>query len=65
MLSQWIKIGGIGFFHVKISYIKSCNQPTSSLVVTKALNSTSLVDLEMIDCFFFFQHIAPPSKVKT
>jgi hypothetical protein len=23
------------------------------LVVTKAINSTSVVDLEMIDCFFF------------
>ena len=64
MLSQWINIGGIGFFQSGISYNKSLSQFASSLAEANAINSVSIVELAIIVCFLDFQQIAPLPKVK-
>ena len=64
VLSQWINIGGIGFYQSGISYNKSLSQFASSLVEANAINSAFVVELEIIVCFLDFQQIAQLPKVK-
>ena len=64
VLSQWINIGGIGFYQSWISYNKSLSQFASSLANVNAINSAYIVELAIIICFLDFQQIAPLPKVK-
>ena len=64
VLSQWINIGGIGFYQSGISYNKSLSQFASSLAEANAINSASIVELAIIVCFLDFQQIVPILKVK-
>ena len=53
VLSQWINIGGIGFYQSGIPYNKSLSQFAFSLVEANAINSAFVVELEIIVCFRF------------
>ena len=64
MLSQCINVGGTDFSHNGISCVRSRSQLASSQEEANAINSASIIDFVIICCFFDFQDIAPPTKVK-
>ena len=58
-------IVGTGFGHIGISSRKWQSHFASSLVLSKAMNFDSIVDLAMQVCLEDFQDTAAPPRVKT
>ena len=58
-------IGGISFGHLGISSRKWRSHLASSLHLSRAINSDSIVDLEIIVCFEDFHETAHPLSVNT
>ena len=58
-------IGGMSFSHLGISFRKRLSHSTSSPHLSSAINSYSIVDLEMTNCFKDFHETATPPNVNT
>ena len=65
LLSQCTHIRGTGFSHLGISSKKWRSHATSSLYLSNAINSYSIVDMEITIYFKVFHETVDPRNVNT